>query len=110
MVVTMKERMRMVVTMKERMRMVVTMKERMRMVVTMKERMRMVIENLSRNQNLEMGMVAMVEEEKKAAKVTAKRLQFYPLFAFFFLHKSSSFNCHGLTQSKYNSPQSFLKY
>ena len=50
----------------------------------MKERM-MVMENLSRNQNLEMGMVAMVEEEKKkAAKVTAKRLQFYPLFAFSF--------------------------
>ena len=51
--------------------------------VLMKERM-MVMENLSRNQNLEMGMVAMVEEEEKAAKVTAKRLQFYPLFAFSF--------------------------
>ena len=45
----------------------------------------MVIYKLSRNQNLEMVMVAM-EEENKAAKVTAKRFQFYPLFAFFFLH------------------------
>ena len=51
--------------------------------VMMKERM-MAMENLSRNQNLEMGMVAMVEEEEKAAKVTAKWLQFYPLFAFSF--------------------------
>jgi hypothetical protein len=73
---------RMMVMMKERM--MVMMKERM--MVMMKERM-MVMENLSRNQNLEMVMVAMVkEEENKAAKVTAKRFQFYPLFAFFFLH------------------------
>jgi hypothetical protein len=33
-----------------------------------------------------MGVVAMMNEEKKAAKVTVKGLQFYPLFAFFFLH------------------------
>jgi hypothetical protein len=93
----------------ERMIMVmVTVEERMIMVMVTMEEMKN--QNLSQNQNLEMGMVAMVEEEEKEAKVTAKRLQFYPLFAFFFLHYSSSFNCHGLTQSNSNIPQSFLKY
>jgi hypothetical protein len=82
--------------------------ETMVMETMVMETMVMETVSLNQSQSLEMGVVAMVNEEKKAAKVTAKRLQFYPLFAFFFLHQSS-FNCHGLTQSKNNILLSFLK-